>query len=141
MSEAAVTHASDPRRRRERRLMMACAVVGLTLVVIGIRFHFLPDRARSFFGLPAAEALAGLHSVVAIRDVWLGLLAIGLAAMHEWRALALWLGLGMLVCFADAALVAAAGGKVPAITFHTVSGLFCGALAIATWRAGLTPKG
>lgn len=133
--------ASEARQRRERRLMIMCALVGLTLVVIGIRFHISPERARLFFGLPAAEALAGLHSVVAIRDLWLGLLAIALAALREWRALAIWLGLGVLVCFADAALVAAAGGKVPAITFHTVSGLVCGALAIATWRAGQAPKG
>lgn len=131
---------SRTRQRRERRLMVMCALVGVALVVIGIRFHLSPDRARSFFGLPAAEALAGLHSVVAIRDVWLGLLAIALAALREWRALAVWFGLGVVVCFADGALVAAAGGKVPAITFHLGSGIVCGALAIATWRAG-APKG
>jgi hypothetical protein len=136
-----MTVSSDRRQRRERRLLVLCALVGMTLVVIGIRFHLAPERARAFFGLPAAEALSGLHSVVAIRDIWVGLLAIALAALREWRALAIWLGLGVLVCFSDAALVATSGGKVPAIAFHTVSGLVCGALAVATWRAGQAPQG
>lgn len=57
-----------------------------------------------------------------------------LSALSDWRGLAIWLGLGLLVCVADAAIVAQSSGKALAVAFHLASGLFCGAFAAACWR-------
>jgi hypothetical protein len=120
--------------RTSDRIVLGLAIAaGAALVVIGVRFHVWPEAAAKFFGVGARPAGTELHTVVALRDVWLGALALGLAAWREWRALALWCGLAALVCWGDAALVISAGGNLPAIAFHTVSGVVCAAVAAACW--------
>ena len=120
-------------QRRDAVTLAGAAVAGAALVIIGIRFQFWPDAAARFFGIGLRPAGTELHSVVALRDIWLGALALGLAAWREWRALALWCGLGALVCWGDAALVVSAGGKAPAIMFHSLSGVACALIAVACW--------
>lgn len=63
-----------------------------------------------------------------------------LSALSDWRGLAIWLGLGLLVCVADAAIVAQSSGKALAVAFHLASGLFCGALAAACWRMHVSDR-
>jgi Domain of unknown function (DUF4267) len=129
MSDAAEVRA----RRRAERVRVAAAVAGAVLALIGVRFLVWPEAASRFFGISARPEGFELHHVVALRDLWLGALAIGLAGLREWRALALWLGLGTLVCFGDAVIVAGATGKGLAVAFHVVSGVVCAALAWWAW--------
>jgi uncharacterized membrane protein len=110
------------------------ALVGIALTAIGLRFWLDPERARAFFGLRDPAAIPALHAVVAARDIWLGLLAVALAALKEWRALVVWLALGALVCVADAAIVYGAAGPRRSIAFHLGSGIFCAVLALLCRR-------
>jgi hypothetical protein len=123
--------------RRDRRIIGLAAFAGLLLGIIGIRFFFVPDDASRTFGLLGRPNGYQLHAVVALRDVWLGVLAVGLAWFEEWRGLTLWLALGALVCFGDAGIVVAAEGKLLSVLFHFVSGIFCGVLAALCWRRAL----
>ncbi len=119
--------------RAADRLVLALAVAaGVALLVIGIRFLTVPHQAARFFGLATPPGQFDLHAVVALRDIWLALMLIGLAVLTEWRALALCLGLGALVCFADSAIVAGSGGRGSAVAFHIASGIYCAALAYAS---------
>ena len=120
--------------RAERYLLGVCLLGGVLLTVIGVRYLLLPEQAARTFGLPAHPAGHELYAIIGVRNVWLGLLAIGFAALRQWRALALWFALGALVCFADAMIVAGARGPLPAFAFHIGSGLCCLALLPAVWR-------
>jgi hypothetical protein len=120
-------------RAADRWVMSLAIAAGLALLVIGIRFVVVPHQAARFFGLSSPPGPFDLHHVVAFRDLWLALLLIGLAVAREWRALSLCLGLGAIVCFADAALVAGSSGRGAAIAFHAGSGIFCGVVAWAAW--------
>jgi hypothetical protein len=128
---------APPTPRRDRWIIGFAAVAGVLLTVIGLRFFFVPDSASRTFGLIGRPNGFQLHTVVALRDIWLGVLAVGLAWLQEWRGLTLWLGLGALVCFGDAGIVVAAQGKPLAIAFHLVSGVFCSLLAALCWRRAL----
>ena len=119
--------------RSDRLILTLAAIGGAALVIIGARFFFWPDLAARFFGIAPRPQGTELHTAVALRDIWLGLLALAFAYLRDWRALALWFGCGTLVCFGDAALVANATGKPQAIVFHTLAGLACAALAAACW--------
>lgn len=119
---------------KHRHLVWLGVFAGLLLTLIGVRFMLVPRTAANNFGLAKDATGFELHYVVALRDVWLGLLAVAFAALREWRALALWLALGALVCFADAVVVANATGKPLAIAFHAGSGVFCALLALAVAR-------
>lgn len=119
-------------RPADRWVVGLAVAAGLALFVIGIRFLTVPHQAARFFGLTSPPGQFDLHHVVALRDLWLALMLIGLAALREWRALALCLGLGALVCFADSAIVAASSGRIAAIAFHVASGIYCAALAYAS---------
>lgn len=121
-----------PRRKAVLRAFGIAA--GLVLCWIGIRFLLVPHAAGRFFGLDAAVPSLGLYYAVGLRDLWLGLMAAGLALWSEWRALALWFGLGALVCFGDGAIAATASGRALPIAFHAASGVLCAALAVACWR-------
>lgn len=112
-------------------LAVACGVV---LLVIGIRFLVVPRQAARFFGIDNPSGPLDMHLVVSLRDLWLAALLIGLALLREWRALAMCLGLGAVVCLGDAAIVARSSGRVAAIAFHLASGIYCGAIAWAAWR-------
>ena len=108
---------------------------GALLVVIGIRFFLIPEQAARIFGIRTAGSGFELHNVIAARDVWLGLLAIGLAWLKEWRALALWFALGFFVCLADAAVVVSSGGKAGPISFHLSGAAMCVVLGWLSVRA------
>jgi len=102
---------------------------GLLLALIGLRFLLVPADAFRTFGIGRSPGPETLAVIIGIRDLWLGALGIGLAALRQWRALALWLGLGALVCWADAAVVVRAGGPAAALAFHAGSGVVCAVLA------------
>ena len=119
---------------RSDRIVAGCVVfAGITLTVIGVRFWLWPEAAAKFFGVGARPVGTELYSVVALRDVWLGAMALGLLVMRDWKALALWFGLGAVVCFADAVLVVGATGRAQSVTFHVVSGVACVVLAAMCW--------
>lgn len=126
-------HIPGKLRALDRWVLALALAAGIALLVIGIRFFTVPHHAARFFGLSAPSGQFDLHHVVALRDVWLALLLIGLAALREWRALALCLGLGSLVCFGDSAIVATSSGRSSAIAFHLASGIYCAALSWAAY--------
>lgn len=107
---------------------------GLALTIIGLRFLIVPEQAARFFGLADPPALFDLHRVIALRDLWLGLLLMALALLREWRALAAALGLGAAVCIGDALIVFQSSARPAALAFHLASGVYCAAVAAACWR-------
>jgi hypothetical protein len=121
----------------ERWTLGLATAVGVALLVIGIRFLTVPQQATRFFGIGSPAGAFDLHHVVGLRDIWLALLLAGLAVLREWRALALCLGLGAVVCWGDAVIVASSSGRGTAIAFHLVSGLYCSVIAWMAWRCGL----
>ena len=125
---------SDKLRAPDRWIMVLSIAAGLALLVIGIRFLTVPHQAARFFGLTNPPGRFDLHSVVALRDLWLALMLIVLAGLREWRALSVCLGFGSLVCFGDSVIVALSSGRPSAIAFHIGSGIFCGALGFAAWK-------
>jgi len=120
--------------RIERSLLVVCLLGGVLLTVIGVRYFLVPEQAARTFGVPGRPAGYELYYIIALRNVWLGLLAVGLALLRQWTALALWFGLGAFVCFADAAIAAGSTGRWPQIAFHIGSGIACIVLAAAAWR-------
>ena len=122
--------------RWERALLLICALGGVLLAFIGVRYLLVPEAAARTFGVPARPTGHELYHIIGIRNVWLGLLAISYAVLRQWRALALWFATGAVVCFADAGIAARALGALPQIAFHVGCGVCCAALCAATWRAG-----
>jgi hypothetical protein len=120
--------------RRDRRVLVLAALAGAVLTAIGLRFVIVPEDAARFFGLTGRPTGYQLHTVVGLRDLWLGLLVIAFVWLAEWRALTLWFALAALVCFGDAGIVAGAGGPALAIAFHSVSGVICAVLAALAFR-------
>lgn len=117
------------------RWLVAISVAGgLLLAVLGARYLVMPESAARTFGLPGKPDGLELHYVVGLRNLWLGALAVGLTLLGQWRGLALWFAVGMLVCWADAAIAAGAGARWPALAFHIGSGAACAALAATVWR-------
>jgi hypothetical protein len=115
---------------RDRILLGACLLAGALLTVIGIRYFLVPGSAARTFGVVDPPKAHELHYVIGLRNVWLGLLAITLAVMRQWRALALWFGMGAFVCFGDAAIAMTSSGKPGPVAFHIGSGVICVALAL-----------
>jgi Domain of unknown function (DUF4267) len=74
--------------------------------------------------------------MIGLRNVWLGVLAIGLAALRQWHGLALWFLTGTAVCFADALIAAKATGNPPEVAFHVLCGLLWPLLAALCWAGG-----
>ena len=121
--------------RGERLIVVLCLLGGVLLTVIGMRYFINPEHAARTFGVPDRPKGHELYYIIGLRNVWLGLLAVAFAALCEWRALALWFGLGMIVCFADAAIAATSTGRWPNVAFHVACGLACAGLAAASWLA------
>lgn len=121
-------------RKLSRLLRVAGMVAGVVLLIIGIRFIAAPRLANWTYGLGREPKVAALDAVIGLRDVWLAGLAIAFAAMREWKALALWLLLGSLVCWGDALIVLAHDGPWPALAFHILSGVFCLWVGWRCWR-------
>ena len=118
----------------KQHLVWLGVFAGAMLTVIGIRFFAVPENAAHTFGLGQQISGAELHHVIAMRDVWLGLMAIALAALREWRALGLWFVMGAGVCVADAGIVASTTAKWWALAFHLGSGVFCAWVGLACLR-------
>lgn len=116
---------------KHRHLVWLAIAAGVLLTLIGIRFLIVPRTAANNFGLAREITGYPLHHMVGLRDIWLGALAIALAALREWRALLWWFALGAVVCFADAGIAGASSGKALAVGFHLLSGVFCAVLALA----------
>ena len=120
--------------RKQRRVPALCLIGGVLLTVIGVRYFVTPEGAARTFGVPGRPGGYELYYIIGLRNVWLGLLAVALAAMREWRALALWFGIGAIVCFADAWIAANSTGRLPQLAFHVGCGLACIGLAVGCWR-------
>ena len=120
--------------RYRRALRILAALTGVVLFIIGLRFLLVPHQAARSFGIAPGVSASDLHTIVGLRDIWLAAIVIILAALSDWRGLAIWLGLGVFVCIADAVIAAHSSGKVFAIVFHLASGIFCALLAAACWR-------
>ena len=118
----------------QRWLQGLAIAAGLALALIGVRFGLVPRSAARFFGIDTSPPPAHLHYVIALRDIWLGLIVVVLATWRDWRGLSLWFGLGAVVCFADALIVARATAWIGPMLFHVASGGYCVALSVATWR-------
>lgn len=130
-----MTAPPPPKLRTSERWIIGLSVAaGVALLVIGVRFLLLPHQASRFFGLSSPPREFDLHKVIALRDLWLAILLISLATFREWRALSICLGLGALVCLADSLIVMFSSGRPSAVIFHLASGIYCGALAWASWR-------
>lgn len=119
---------------RNRRIALLAFLAGFLLALIGTRFLIVPDSAVRTFGLPPEVTGHQMHHIIGLRDLWLAALAIALAVLSEWRALALWLFFGVLVCWGDALIVAMSGGYPLAVAFHAGSGVYCLAVGAAVWR-------
>jgi Domain of unknown function (DUF4267) len=132
--------ASRKLRRAERWVLTLGLVGGALLTAIGIRYFITPEGAARTFGVTARPAGYEFHYIIGLRNVWLGLLAVALAALREWRVLALWFGLGAFVCFADAAIAASATGRLPQIAFHVGCGFACVGLAAGSWSLATKKK-
>lgn len=126
--------AAQKSTRIERWVLSLCLLGGILLTVIGIRYFVLPESAARTFGVPGRAVGNEFHYIIGLRNVWLGLLAMVLSALREWRALALWFSLGTIVCFADAAIAASSTGRLPQVAFHVVCGCACAVLTIVCWR-------
>jgi Domain of unknown function (DUF4267) len=131
---AVANHRPQRNASQKRHLVWLGIFAGLVLTVIGIRFIAVPQSAAFTFGLGQQIVGDELHHVVAMRDLWLGLMAVALAALREWRALGLWFVMGAAVCVADAGIVASTTATWWALAFHLSSGLFCGWVGIACLR-------
>jgi hypothetical protein len=118
----------------QRWLKGICLLGGLLLTVIGIRFLLVPESAARTFGIATPPAGHEMHYIIGLRDIWLGLLAAALAALHEWRAVMIWSGMGAVVCFADAGIAGMSSGKLPQVAFHFGSGIVCIAVTLFILR-------
>jgi hypothetical protein len=106
---------------------------GLVLALIGLRFLVQPEAAATFFGIDRRAPGFSPHYAIALRDLWLGALLIVFTALKDWRAVALWLGFGAVVCFGDALIAALSSGRRVSVAFHAGSGVFCVGLGAAAW--------
>lgn len=110
--------------------LRALTIIGGGLMaIIGVRFYVISEHAARVFGIGPQGSGFELHHVIAARDIWLGLLAIGLAVLRQWTALTLWFGLAVLVCLSDAYVVIGSGGKSGPLIFHLASAVACAAMA------------
>jgi uncharacterized protein DUF4267 len=120
-------------RPSERWILAVSLLGGLLLTVIGVRYFLVPESAARTFGMPGRPAGYELHYIIALRNVWLGLLAVGFALLRQWSALALWFAIGTIVCFGDAFIAASSTGRWPQVAFHIGCGVACIGLAVAAW--------
>ena len=108
-------------------VLAVCALAGTLVGLIGMRYLLIPGSAARTFGLPGRPTGHELHDIIGLRNLWLGALAVGLAALRQWHGLAVWFSIGGFVCFADARLVANATGELPQVAFHL-------ACAVLSWQ-------
>jgi len=123
--------------KRAAALLVIAGLAGVLLGVIGLRYVLVPESAARTFGVAGRPTGHELYYIIGLRNLWLGALAIGLAALRQWHGLALWFAMGTVVCFADALIAATATGKLPQVGFHVLCGLLCILLAALCWRRGV----
>jgi uncharacterized protein DUF4267 len=123
--------------KRATVLLIVVGLGGVLLGVIGVRYLLVPESAARTFGVPGRPVGHELHSIIGLRNLWLGALAIGLAALRQWHGLALWFATGTAVCFADALIAATATGKPPQVAFHVLCGFLYAVLAGLCWERGV----
>src|SRR5262245_47809534 len=126
--------------KKATALLIVAGLGGVLLGVIGLRYLLVPESAARTFGVPGRPAGHELHIIIGVRNLWLGALAIGLAALRQWHGLALWFLTGTAVCVADAVIAAKATGKPPQVAFHVLCSLLCALLAALCWRRGVKER-
>jgi hypothetical protein len=119
---------------KQRWIIGAGLAGGTLLAVIGIRYLLVPESAAQTFGVPRRPTGHELYYIIGLRNLWLGLLAVGFALLHQWRALGLWFAMGVVVCFADASIAATSTGRMAQVAFHLACGVVCAVLAAALTR-------
>jgi hypothetical protein len=119
---------------KERAVLAVALLVGFILALLGLRFLLWPEAALRTFGVAKPARAFELHYVIGLRDLWLGLLALALAWLRDWRALAVWFALGTAVALADGLVAAASSGKWPQVAFHFASAILCAAASWQSWR-------
>ncbi len=119
---------------KAQQVAVFAVLFGVVLTLIGVRFWLVPSSATVTFGIGAEPPHPTLEWVIALRDVWLGLLAVLFGILRDWRALTCWFALAAFVCFGDAAIVASVPGPALAVGFHAVSGVLCLVLAVSAWQ-------
>ncbi|MGH1417393.1 MAG: DUF4267 domain-containing protein [Hyphomicrobiaceae bacterium] len=131
-----VTPSVDEQGAQTTRVRWLGLGVGFILIIIGVRFFWVPGAASFTFGVAHPPVGDALHHVIGVRDIWLGALAVAFVAFREWRALAFWmLGAGV-TCLTDAWIVSQSTGNSYAIAFHLVSGVLCLLLFRGAWIIG-----
>lgn len=118
----------------QRAVLVVCLLGGVLLLGIGVRYLLAPEAAALTFGIPKRPQALELHYITGLRNIWLGGLAIALATLREWRALALWFAMGSIVCFADALIAASSAGRWPHVGFHVACGVASIGLSWAAFR-------
>lgn len=129
--------------QRDRSIRMLAAAAALAVIWAGFRFLASPEIASAAFGMGARPGGYQMHTVLALRELWLGALALAMVWLGEWRLLTLWLAGGALVSFGDAgvvigdpmSLVGRTGlMRLQSVLLHLLSGLALTVLAILAWR-------
>jgi hypothetical protein len=118
----------------QKLILGVCLAGGVLLTIIGIRFLLVPESAAYTFGVGPGTAGHEFHYIIGLRNIWLGMLAICFAVMRQWLALALWFGMCVFVCFADAGIAATSSGAPVQVAFHAGCGVICLFLTAAILR-------
>jgi hypothetical protein len=130
-------------KRHQLRASVVLAISALTgaiLALIGLHHLLVPESAAHSFGVSGQPSGHELHAIIGLRNLWLGALAIALAALRQWHGLAFWFAIGAVVCLSDAVIAAQATGKLPQVAFHVLVGLFWPLLAALCWRQGMRQR-
>lgn len=115
----------------ERGLLIISGLVGLGLIFIGIRFLAAPETGERGYGLNFSEnADYSFHYIKGIRDLFCGTLILALTFWKRRAELALTLGLGAMIPFADFLIILNAPNSNPAaLWIHGVTAIVLVALA------------
>lgn len=114
-----MNQADQPLSRGQQRV---CAGLGLILLGLGIAYLVAPELIEYLYGVDIPErGKYGMHYAVGVRDLFFGSLILTLTSSGQRRALAIAIGLGIILPLGDAAIV----------LFHEGAGL---ATAFPHWR-------
>ncbi|WP_433433221.1 DUF4267 domain-containing protein [Nonomuraea sp. CA-141351] len=109
------------------------ALIGITLVVVSLRFFFVPEAAASAFGVPGTTSGmdgGAYFSVKAIRDLGSALVIFVLIALGDAHALGWAVLVSAVIPAGDAIIVARRGGH-PALAYAMHGGTAVVAVAVA----------
>lgn len=121
----------------ERSLLITSGLIGLGMIFIGIRFLAAPEAGERGYGLNFSEnADYSFHYIKGIRDLFCGTLILTLALWKRRAVLALTLGLGAMIPFADFLVVLNAPNSNPAaLWIQSVTAIVLVALAGFLFRS------